>query len=176
MLNIRCIAIVLTAGFFVFLEAKNPCFVMKNCSKSSYILSKNSTINFRKTSLNNEWLVVENCPTPCWITFFFNALSIGVQSTLTFQWNNFDLCLLSDEILVGAISWVLFCNFAVSPLVQKSVLNGEQEQGSLLILYLILTYHVLKGADTAKLQNRTQEIAIHPDHKKIEFIWKGRYL
>ena len=34
------------------------------------------------------------------------------------------------EILVGAISWVLFCNFAVSPLVQKSVLNGEQEQGS----------------------------------------------
>ena len=39
-----------------------------------------------------------------------------------------------------------------------------------LILYLILTYHVLKGADTAKLQNRTQEIAIHPDHKKIEFI------
>ena len=69
LLNIRCIAIVLTAGFFVFLEAKKPCFLMKNCSKSSYIfafnLSKNSTINFRKTSLNNEWLVVENCPTPC---------------------------------------------------------------------------------------------------------------
>ena len=43
-----------------------------------------------------------------------------------------------------------------------------------LVLYLILTYLVLKGADTAKLQNRTQEIAIHPDHKKIEFIWKGR--
>ena len=43
-----------------------------------------------------------------------------------------------------------------------------------LVLYLILTYLVLKEADTAKLQNRTQEIAIHPDHKKIEFIWKGR--
>ena len=69
-------------------------------------------------------------PDPLLNHIFFNALSIGVQSTLTFQWNNFDLCLLSDEILVGAISWVLFCNFAVSPLVQKSVLNGEQEQGS----------------------------------------------
>ena len=43
-----------------------------------------------------------------------------------------------------------------------------------LVLYLILTYLVLKGADTAKLQNRTQEIAIHPDHKKIEFSRKGR--
>ena len=43
-----------------------------------------------------------------------------------------------------------------------------------LVLYLILTYLVLKGADTGKLQNGTQEIAIHPDHKTIEFIWKRR--
>ena len=68
-------------------------------------------------------------PDPLLNHIFFNALSIGVQSTLTFQWNNFDLCLLSDEILVGAISWVLFCNFAVSPLVQnKSVLNKKQRE------------------------------------------------
>ena len=26
---------------------------------------------------------------------------------------------------------------------------------------------MLKGADRAKLQNRTQETAIHPDHKKL---------
>ena len=32
---------------------------------------------------------------------------------------------------------------------------------------------VLKG-NTAKLQNRTQEIAIHPDHEKKEFSRKGR--
>ena len=37
-----------------------------------------------------------------------------------------------------------------------------------------MTYLVLKRADTAKLQNRTQEIAIHPDNKKIEFSRKGR--
>ena len=43
-----------------------------------------------------------------------------------------------------------------------------------LVLYLILTYLVLKGADTAKLQNRTQEITIHPDNKKIEFSRKER--
>ena len=28
--------------------------------------------------------------------------------------------------------------------------------------------------DTAKLQNRTQEIATHPDHEKNEFSRKGR--
>ena len=67
------------------------------------------------------------------------------------------------EILFGAISWVLFCNFAVSSLVQnKSVLTKEQEQES-------LTYLVLKRADTANLKNGTQEIAIHPGHKKVEF-------
>ena len=32
---------------------------------------------------------------------------------------------------------------------------------------------MLKGADTAKLQNRTQAIAIHAD-KKIEFSRRGR--
>ena len=44
----------------------------------------------------------------------------------------------------------------------------------ILVLYLILIYLVLNGADTAKLRNRTQEIAFHPDYKKIEFIWDGR--
>ena len=129
---------------FVFLEAKNSCFVTKNCLKSSYIfvfiLSKNSTIDSRKTSLNHEWLVVESWPTPCWITFFCNALSTGVKCLLSFQWNNFDLCLLSEKpswlisfpkILVGTISWVIFYNFAVFPLVQnKSVLNRKQEKES----------------------------------------------
>ena len=55
-----------------FLEAKNPCFEMKNCSKSSYMCvfispKKNSTIDFTKTFITKEWLVVESCPTPCWI-------------------------------------------------------------------------------------------------------------
>ena len=71
------------------------------------------------------------------------------------------------EILVGAISWVLFCNFAVSPLVQnKSVLNKNNDNLNF-VLYLILTYLLLKGADTAKLQSGTQEIAIHPDKKNL---------
>ena len=35
---ICCIAILLKTVFFLyFLEAKNPCFVTKNCSKFSYI-------------------------------------------------------------------------------------------------------------------------------------------
>ena len=74
------------------------------------------------------------------------------------------------EILFGAISWILFCNFAVSSLVQnKSVLTKEKNKNLVLVLYLILTYLVLKRADTAKLKNGTQEIAIHPGHKKVEF-------
>ena len=74
------------------------------------------------------------------------------------------------EILVGAISWVLFCNFAVSPLIQnKSVLNREQEQESRSYSLYNTDLTCVEGANTAKLQNRTQEIAIHPDHKKIEF-------
>ena len=59
--------------FLYFLEAKNPCFVTKNCWKSSYIcvfiLPKSSAIDFTKTFLTQEWLVVESCPTPRWITF-----------------------------------------------------------------------------------------------------------
>ena len=77
--------------FLYFLEAKNSCFVTKNCWKSSYIcvfiLSKKDAIVFatvgrRKladTSLNH----------------IFNALSIGVEYTLSFQLTSFGLnCLL----------------------------------------------------------------------------------
>ena len=35
---------------------------------------------------------------------------------------------------------------------------------------------VLKGAETAKLQNRTQEIVIHPDPKKLNLYERGGYL
>ena len=59
--------------FLYFLEAKNPCFVTKNCSKSSYIsvfiLSKKQHNWFSKIFITQEWLVVEGCPTPRWITF-----------------------------------------------------------------------------------------------------------
>lgn len=42
-----------------------------------------------------------------------------------------------------------------------------------LVLNLILTCFCTKG-DTGKLQNRNQEIAIHPEYKKNEFSCKGR--
>ena len=79
-----------------FLEAKNPYFVTKNCWKSSYIcvfiLSKKRRNWFHKS----QWLVVGrmvgcrklNDPL---LNCIFNALSIGVQYTLSFQWTNFDL-------------------------------------------------------------------------------------
>ena len=59
---------------FYFLEAKNRDFVTKNCWKSSYICvfvlsPKNGAIDFTKTFITQERLVVENCPTPRWIAF-----------------------------------------------------------------------------------------------------------
>ena len=58
--NVNCIIL-------YFLEAKNPCFVEKNCQ---YLLvfaylfcPQNSTIDSRKTSIAQESLVVESCLT-----------------------------------------------------------------------------------------------------------------
>ena len=56
-----------------FLEAKNPYFVTKIYWKSScicvFILSKKQRNWFHKNLHTQEWLVVESCPTPRWITF-----------------------------------------------------------------------------------------------------------
>ena len=67
--------------FLYFLEAKNPCFVTKNCSKFSYIcviyfVQKNSTIDFTKTFITQEWLVVESWPTLRWIAFLMLCLLV----------------------------------------------------------------------------------------------------
>ena len=79
------------------------------------------------------------------------------------------------EILVETISWVLFCNFAVSPLIQnKSALNREQEWESRSYSLSNTELSCTKGGGYSKLQNRAHEITIHPDHKKIEFSQKGR--
>ena len=61
---------------FCTFGGKNPLFVTKNCSKSSYIfafiLSENSTIDSRKTSINHKWLVVESC-TIDWCTIIVSS-------------------------------------------------------------------------------------------------------
>ena len=51
---------------------------------------KNGTTDFTKTFITQEWLVAESCPTPR-LNRIFNALWIGVQYTLSFQWTNFGL-------------------------------------------------------------------------------------
>ena len=76
--------------------------IIQNLYIFAFILSKNSTIDSRKTSMLQEWMVVESCLTPCWITFFkshfLNALSTGVQCTLSFQWTNFGSYILSEKL------------------------------------------------------------------------------
>ena len=77
-----------------FLEAKNPYFVTKNCWTSSYIcvfiLSKKRRNWFHKNLHNSEMVGRRKLPDPS-LNCIFNALSIGVQYTLSFQWTNFGL-------------------------------------------------------------------------------------
>ena len=84
-----------------FLEAKNPCFVTKDCSKSSYIcvfiLSKKQHNWFYKNLHNLRMVGRRKLPDPS-LNCIFNALSIGVQYTLSFQWTDFGLkCLHVDQ-------------------------------------------------------------------------------
>ena len=81
-----------------FLEAKNPYFVTKNCWKSSYIcvfILFKKRRNWVHKNLDNSGMVGRGrLPDPS-LNRIFNALLIGVQYTLSFQWTNFGLkCLL----------------------------------------------------------------------------------
>ena len=78
--------------FWYILETKNSCFVRKNCSKSSYIcaflLSKKQQNWFYKNLHNSGMVGRRKLPDPS-LNIIFNALLIGVQYTLSFQWTNF---------------------------------------------------------------------------------------
>ena len=84
-----------------FLEARKPYFVTKNCCKSSYIclfiLLKKRCNWIHKNPHNSGMVGRRKLPDPS-LNSIFNALSIGVQYTLSFQWTNFDLkCLLQNN-------------------------------------------------------------------------------
>ena len=72
-----CITILLKTVFFVLLEAKNPWFVIKNCSKSSYIwvfiLSKKQHNSFYKNVDNSGMVGSRNLSDPS-LNCIFNAL------------------------------------------------------------------------------------------------------
>ena len=80
--------------FLYFLEAKNPYFVTKNCWKFFYIcvfiLSKIRCNWFYKNLHNSGMVGRRKLPNPL-LNRIFNALSIGVQYTLSFQWISFGL-------------------------------------------------------------------------------------
>ena len=94
-----CSHLIQNSIFLYFLEAKNSCFVTKNCWKPSYIcvfiLSKKWCSCFHKNLHNSGIVCRRKLPDPS-LNCIFNALSIDVQYTLSFQWTNFGLkCLLS---------------------------------------------------------------------------------
>ena len=80
--------------FVYFLELKNPCFVTKNCWKSSYIcvfiLSKKRRNWFYK-NLHNSGMVGRRKMPDTSLNRIFSAVWIGVQYMLSFQWTNFGL-------------------------------------------------------------------------------------
>ena len=80
--------------FMYFLKAKNSCIVTKNCSKFSYIcafiLSKKQHNWFYKNLHNSRMVGRRKMPDPS-LNCIFNALSPGLQYTLSLQWTNSDL-------------------------------------------------------------------------------------
>ena len=82
-----------------FLKAKNPYFGTKDCWKSSYIcvfiLSKKRCNWFHKNLHNSGMVGRRKLPDPS-LNRIFNALSIDVQYTLSFQWTNFGLKCLQE--------------------------------------------------------------------------------
>ena len=81
-----------------FLVEKTPYFVTKNCWKSSYtcvfVLSKKRRNWFHKNPHNLGTVGRRKLLDPS-LNRIFNALSIGIQYILSFQWTNFGLkCLL----------------------------------------------------------------------------------
>ena len=84
--------------FLYFFEAKNPCFVTKNCWKSFYLcvftLSRKRRNWFTKNLHNSGLAGLKKQPNPS-LNHIFNVLSTRVQYTLSFQRTNFGLmCLL----------------------------------------------------------------------------------
>ena len=82
--------------FFYFLEAKKP-FLWRKSVQNLFICvylfcPKNSRFDFRKTFKTQEYLFVESCPTPRWITFL-NLYRLVLN--ISYQWINFGLKCLS---------------------------------------------------------------------------------
>ena len=74
--------------FLYLLEAKNPCFVTKNCSKSSYIcvfVLSEKTAQLILQNLHNSRMVGRRELFDPSLNRIFNALSISVQYTGSFQ-------------------------------------------------------------------------------------------
>ena len=96
--------------FMYFLEAKNPCFLRKNCSKSSYIcvfISSKKPRNRFYENLHNSRMVSRRKLPDLSLNCIFNALSIYVQYTLSFQWTNFVLKCLSQENTGTKVSFLI---------------------------------------------------------------------
>ena len=93
-----------------FLEAKNPYFVTKNCWKSSYIsvfiLSKKRR-NWLHKNLHNSGMDGRRKLSDPSLNCIFNALSIDVQYTPSFQWTKFGRkCLMRCKLLQKRSSYI----------------------------------------------------------------------
>ena len=87
--------------FLNFLETKNPCFVTINCWKSSDIcvfILPTKRCNWFHENLHNSGMVGRGKLLDPLLNHIFNALSIGVQYTLSFQWTNFGLKFLKLDL------------------------------------------------------------------------------
>ena len=91
--------------FSVLFGGYKPCFEMKKFSKSSYIcvfiFPKNSTIDSRKSSLTQKWLVVESCPNPHWIAFLmlYRLVSNKYPLSINYFWPEVPNYLMQNQMI-----------------------------------------------------------------------------
>ena len=145
-----------------FLEDKNPYFVTKNCWKFShicvFILSKKRRNWFHKNPHNSGTVGRRKLPDPS-LNRVFNALSIGVQYMLSFQWTNFGLkCLIeynTRNIFVEKAYTKYVSETIPGPLSKISRLSISLDQCGKVLSSLFLLYANLRLSKYSEIKLRT---------------------
>ena len=91
--------------FLYFLEAINLVLRRKNFQNLLIFVylffPKNSTIDSRKSSITQEWLVVESCPSPHWIAFLmlYRLVSNKYPLSINYFWPEVPNYLMQNQMV-----------------------------------------------------------------------------
>ena len=137
--EICCIAILLKTVFFgTFWRLKILVLwqkIVENLLIFVYLFfPKNSTTDFTKTFITQEWLVVESCPTHCWIAFLMlYRLVFNIHSHF------------NEPILAWSFwfyrNYIFFKNFVI----ERSEFLKKSSYAESVCLKMIMPFHFISG-------------------------------